>query len=70
MAEQAVPLLKLVDHINNHLDGRIDAREVVVDCLADLMHFAETEGVDFEQAFASADHHVFVESFEREEEES
>lgn len=61
MAEQVAYLLKLVGHINHFQDGDLDAREVIVDCLTDLMHFAKQEGVNFENASTSADHHFFCE---------
>ncbi len=61
MAEQVTPLLKLVGHINHYQDGNLDAREVIVDCLADLMHFASAEELSFDDAVNSATNHYIIE---------
>jgi hypothetical protein len=54
MAEEAAFLLKLVGHINHYQDGNLDSREVIVDCLTDLLHFSTQEGVSFTGCLASA----------------
>jgi hypothetical protein len=57
MAEEATPILKLIGHIGSYQDGNLDAREVLVDCLTDLMTFAEQEMISFNGAIDSATYH-------------
>lgn len=48
MAEQVQRLLNVPSIVNQHLDGHLEPREVVIDILTELRHFCEAEGVSFD----------------------
>jgi hypothetical protein len=64
MAEQVQRILNLPSLVHHWQDGRIDGRELVIDLLTEVRHFAHDHAVDFESALDMS-HENFVEEVER-----
>lgn len=62
MAEQTQPHLTIPQYVADYELGRLDARELLVDTLTNLRHFADLTGEDFESALDTSEMHHRVEA--------